>query len=432
MTDPQAVNDCGFTGSIKSDHGATHILTLHLSFGLNSRLDGFGEDELGEFAISGTFTETNVAFSSKYRASSVCSRIFTGSRHPNTSISGRWRSDDGRHSGEFSVLHEESDKRFTPSYDVNRLKLYTVLEQLATGGFGIVSRIRRNTDGRVLVWKELSYGRMNAKERRMMITEVNILREIEHPHIVKYFDTIIVREQQKMFIVIEHCANGDMGALIDRYAQQEQHMTESFVWRALHQILMALFACHNREEIILHRDLKPANILLDDHYDVKVADFGLAAVVSTESLACSKVGTPLYMSPEQMAGTGYTAKSDMWSLGCIVYEMAALRPPFDAHNQIELAKCIQTGHFARIPSEYSEDLHRAICWMLQLQPENRPSADRLLLHLHQVRGMPLPTADDVRRPSATPDRGSAPQEAVAAAAAASLRTVAASSKESES
>ena len=104
-----------------------------------------------------------------------------------------------------------------------------------------------------------------------------------------------------------------------------------------------------------------------------MADFGLAAVVNSDSLACSKVGTPLYMAPEQIAGAGYTEKSDVWSLGCIVYEMAALRPPFDAHTQVELSRCIREGKFARIPEEYSSDLHRVICWMLQLQ-KVRPSA----------------------------------------------------------
>eukprot|EP00961_Rhodomonas_salina_P108762 1464077-Rhodomonas_salina.6 len=79
---------------------------------------------------------------------------------------------------------------------------------------------------------------------------------------------------------------------------------------------------------------QPANILLDEDGEVKIADFGLAAVVNSNSLASSKVGTPLYMAPEQVRGAGYTAKSDVWSLGCIIYEMAALKPPFDANNQV--------------------------------------------------------------------------------------------------
>ena len=89
------------------------------------------------------------------------------------SISGRWTDDAaGTSFGEFSISHDSAEKRFPPSYDLNRIKLYSVLEQLATGGFGVVSRVRRVTDGKILVWKELNYQRMNKKERRMMITEV--------------------------------------------------------------------------------------------------------------------------------------------------------------------------------------------------------------------------------------------------------------------
>jgi serine/threonine protein kinase len=153
----------------------------------------------------------------------------------------------------------------------------------------VVSRVRRVTDGRILVWKELNYSRMNKKERRMMITEVNILRDVEHPNIVKYFDTIIIREQQKIYIVIEHCSRGDIGAMIEKYKRQRRVVDERFIWRVMSQILQALHTCHNREEVILHRDLKPANILLDHEYNVKVADFGLACVVSSDTLACSKV-----------------------------------------------------------------------------------------------------------------------------------------------
>lgn len=91
-------------------------------------------------------------------------------------------------------------------------------------------------------------------------------------------------------------------------------------------------------------------------------------MVNSDTLACSKVGTPLYMSPEQIQGTGYTEKSDVWSLGCIVYEMASFKPPFDARNQIELAKCIHHGKFEPLSFDYSQDLHAVIRWMLQLQP----------------------------------------------------------------
>ena len=111
-------------------------------------------------------------------------------------------------------------------------------------------------------------------------------------------------EKQKIYIGIEYCEKGDLATLIETCAKKKTRVEEGFCWRVFYQIALALSACHKRTDKILHRDLKPANILLGGTYDVKVCDFGLATLVGTESLAYSKVGTPLYMSPEQMGGTG--------------------------------------------------------------------------------------------------------------------------------
>ena len=275
----------------------------------------------------------------------------------------------------------------------DRLKNYELLEPLGNGVFGLVSKVRRLADNKILVWKELNYGRMNTNERRMMMNEVQILSNTSHAHIVKYFDTILVREKQKLYIVIEYCENGDLSQIIDRHLQQKRLLSEKFIWQVLRQISSSLMACHNRQERILHRDLKPANILLTSNYSVKVCDFGLSTLTTTSSLAYSKVGTPLYMSPEQMHGLGYTDKSDIWSLGCIAYEMAALAPPFDAEDHFELQRMVKAGLSKRVPTCFSDDLQRAIVWMLQASPENRPNATELYNHLLQMStkaSQPLP------------------------------------------
>jgi serine/threonine protein kinase len=112
---------------------------------------------------------------------------------------------------------------------------------------------------------------------------------------------------------------------------------------------------------ILHRDLKPGNIFLDSNNDAKVGDFGLARVMNHDSVfAQTHVGTPYYMSPEQINEQAYNEKSDIWSLGCILYELAALRPPFKANNQLALALKIKTGKFDRIPETYSDELQWVI------------------------------------------------------------------------
>jgi serine/threonine protein kinase len=94
--------------------------------------------------------------------------------------------------------------------------------------------------------------------------------------------------------------------------------------------------------------------------------------------AYTHVGTPYYMSPEQITDGRYTEKSDIWSTGCILYEMATLSPPFEASNHVALAMKIKDGRFARLPSRYSEELNRVISWMITTDYRRRPSTEDLL------------------------------------------------------
>lgn len=135
----------------------------------------------------------------------------------------------------------------------------------------------------------------------------------------------------------------------------------------LAQMVAALGACHNRKEgKILHRDLKPGNIFLDSNKNVKLGDFGLSRVMNQDSIfAYTHVGTPYYMSPEQINDQKYNEKSDIWSTGCIIYEVAALRAPFEATTHYQLAMKIKSGKLDRIPAIYSDDLMNVIRRMIE-------------------------------------------------------------------
>ena len=183
---------------------------------------------------------------------------------------------------------------------------------------------------------------------------------------------------------MEHCAGGDLASLIKRHRSSKKYLEESFIWRLLGQVVSALKECHRHKELgvskpILHRDLKPANILLDKNMNAKLCDFGLATeLAGTNKLAQTVgVGTPYYMSPELVNNQRYDERSDIWSVGCIIYELASLSPPFDAANQLALAVKINSGKIGKLPSCFSEELHRSCHWMLRRDISRRPRVEDL-------------------------------------------------------
>lgn len=234
----------------------------------------------------------------------------------------------------------------------------------------------------------MNYGRMNDREKKQIVAEVNILRGLQHQHIVQYCDRYIDKKHQTIYVIMEHCAGGDLQKLIRKCKERRENFSEDFIWKIFSQIVSGLHYCHRRTDLkpqlnanenhncsneadpqqkILHRDLKPGNIFLDAQNNAKVGDFGLARIMNEDSVfAQTHVGTPYYMSPEQINEQKYNEKSDIWSLGCIIYEIAALRPPFRANSHITLAKTINTGKYERIPQMYSEELWKVIQRMITL------------------------------------------------------------------
>ncbi|XP_072512759.1 serine/threonine-protein kinase Nek2 [Salminus brasiliensis] len=259
---------------------------------------------------------------------------------------------------------------------------YEVLCTIGSGSYGKCQKIKRKSDGKILVWKELDYGTMAEAEKQMLVSEVNLLRELKHPNIVRYYDRIIDRTNTTLYIVMEYCEGGDLASLISKCIKDRRYLEEELILRVMAQLALALKECHGRSNggsTVLHRDLKPANIFLDAKQNVKLGDFGLARILKHDtSFAKTFVGTPYYMSPEQMNRMSYNEKSDIWSLGCLLYELCALSPPFTAYNQKELAEKIKEGKFRRIPYRYSEELNTLLSRMLHLKDYLRPSVDSIL------------------------------------------------------
>lgn len=208
------------------------------------------------------------------------------------------------------------------------------------------------------------------------LKEVRILQSLHHSNIVNYLDSFV--HENHLVIVLDWCGAGDLKRQIRKAVQRNARFSERVIWKYFSQIVEAVRYMHSKR--VMHRDLKPANILLTEDAVIKVGDLGLGRMLGEETMqAFSKVGTPLYMAPEVLKGNGYDFSSDIWSLGCILYELACLISPFKEEkiNLYDLFQKINTGIYKPLPDYYSEELRKLVTDMIIVDPSKRPQIDHV-------------------------------------------------------
>ncbi|BGP00276.1 hypothetical protein NBRC10513v2_004501 [Rhodotorula toruloides] len=263
---------------------------------------------------------------------------------------------------------------------------YEAGDVIGTGSFGIIRKVVRKADGQVMARKELNYGRMDERDLKQLTEEVNILEQLgSNDNIVRYYERFVDKPNNMLYILMEYCSGGDLAGVIQRCRKTGCMLPEDVVWAYLTQITLALHDCHSetdakgsRKPVILHRDIKPENVFLDENNNLKLGDFGLSKAMEQAAMTQTYVGTPYYMSPELINGQPYDVKSDIWALGCLIYELCAGHPPFhEARTQPELAVLIREGKIPDLPKPYGNHLGAVVKAMLRQNPKHRPNTAQI-------------------------------------------------------
>uniref|UniRef100_A0A3P9MY07 NIMA related kinase 10 n=1 Tax=Poecilia reticulata TaxID=8081 RepID=A0A3P9MY07_POERE len=280
---------------------------------------------------------------------------------------------------ELSCLRENIESLNQNRPPLRVIGSYSILDHLGSGAFGSVFKVQKQTGQNFLALKEVNlHNPVFGKDKKSrdsnvekIISELTIIREqMTHPNIVKYYKTFL--EDDKLYIVMELIEGVPLAEHFNSLRDKQQKFTEDRIWNIFIQMCLALRYLH-QEKRIVHRDLSPSNIMLGENNKVTITDFGLAKQKQENSELTSVVGTILYSCPEVVQNKPYGDKADIWALGCILYQMAALQPPFYSSNMLSLASMIVEGVYEPVEEgAFSDRLTDMIRWCLSSDPEQRP------------------------------------------------------------
>ena len=254
---------------------------------------------------------------------------------------------------------------------------FEILSKLGDGSYSVVYKVRRKIDDKIYALKKVKLQNLSEKEKENSLNEVRILASVRSTFVISYKEAFIDENDKSLCIIMEYADKGDLYQKIVQFKKLKYLIDEVDVWRIFIQMTKGLKALHDLK--ILHRDLKSANIFLFSDGSAKIGDLNVSKVAH-KGLGYTQTGTPYYASPEVWNDQPYDSKSDIWSLGCVVYEMLALHPPFRAENMEGLYNKVIKGQYEKICDKYSKDISDILKFLFKVKPNERPSCGQILKH----------------------------------------------------
>jgi serine/threonine protein kinase len=277
------------------------------------------------------------------------------------------------------------------------IRSYRIDDFLGNGSYGKVYCVKDthasspSSSSSIYALKEIPWRRLSNKEKIQLVTEISLQKCSTSPYIIKYYDSFI--ENDYLYILSEFASFGDL----KRYMSMTSQLTDEFIARALIHTSIGLAYLHKHN--IVHRDIKMNNILVTEDESIRIADLGVSRFFPETNLLNSLSGSPMCMSPEMCMGTGYNEKTDMWSLGCVVYHLLTGRYPYIGDNMLQLYYRIMDDTYVDITEEHTvhyREWNRILATLLDKNPFTRYRASVICqdLFLLETAGMSL---DDVQK-----------------------------------
>ena len=252
---------------------------------------------------------------------------------------------------------------------------FKIISKLGEGAYSTVYKVKRIVDNNIYALKKVKLLNLSEKEKQNSLNEVRLLASIKSNFVISYKEAFFDEKDSTLGIVMEFADRGDLYQKIVEHKKSAKFFEETDIWRIFIQLVKGLKALHDLK--ILHRDLKSANVFLLSDGTAKLGDLNVSKV-ARRGLGYTQTGTPYYASPEVWKDQPYDNKSDIWSLGCVLYEMITLRPPFRAQNMEGLYNKVIKGQFSRIPDRFSNELFEIVKLLIQINTDSRPSCDEIL------------------------------------------------------